>query len=91
VTHVVFFRFATPDQAVVAAEKLRGLLGVVPTLQSLEVGVDELGSDRSWDLCLITRFANRAGMDSYQQHPAHLEVVSWLREHATAIAAVDWS
>ena len=89
--HVVFFRFQSQEDAREAAERLRGLMGVVDTLRSIEVGVDELRTDRSWDLCLITRFDDKAAMDAYQAHPAHQEVVAFIRERATSAAAVDWS
>lgn len=88
--HVVFFRFPSQDLAQQAAEKLRALHGLVPTLDAIEVGVDELRTERSWDLCLITRFADRAAMDAYQVHPAHQEVVAFIKANATGAAAVDW-
>lgn len=89
--HVVFFKFPSQDLAREAAERLAALDGVVPTLASIEVGVDEGRTDRSWDLCLITRFEDQAALDAYQVHPAHQEVVVWIRQHATGAAAVDWA
>ena len=52
--------------------------------------MDALRSNRSWDVCLITRFDDADGMQAYQEHPAHQDVVAWIRERSTAIAAVDW-
>jgi hypothetical protein len=89
--HVVFFRFNDATDAIEAAVKLNALLGVVPTLDDLETGVDELRTDRSWDLCLITRFADKEAMEAYQVHPAHQEVVAWIKARAKAAAAVDWT
>ncbi|MEZ4316304.1 MAG: Dabb family protein [Myxococcota bacterium] len=90
-THVVFFRFPDLEVAREAAARLRSLEGRVPTLASIEVGVDELRTQRSWDVCLITRFADLAGMEAYQEHPAHLEVAAYIRAHAVGAAAVDWT
>jgi hypothetical protein len=90
-THVVFFRFPDLEIAQLAAARLRKLDSRVPSLQSIEVGVDELRTERSWDVCLITRFADREAMDAYQIHPAHQEVVKFIREHATGTASVDWT
>lgn len=89
--HVVFFRFPSLDHAREAAARLRSLEGVVPTLKSIEVGVDELRSERSWDVCLITRFDSEEAMEAYQVHPAHQDVVAYIKAHATGAAAVDWS
>ncbi len=89
--HVVFFQFTDANDATEAAAKLNALHGVVPTLQSIETGVDQLRTGRSWDLCLITRFADQAAMDAYQVHPAHQEVLAWLKARAKSVAAVDWT
>ena len=90
--HVVMFQFVDPSPAHLhrAAEALRGLLGVVPTLRSLEVGLDSTRSERCWDLCLTTAFDDRAGMDAYAVHPAHMEVVGLLRTLTKGAAVVDY-
>ncbi len=90
VTHVVFFRFDTLDNAEEAAARLRGLIGVVESLQEVEAGLDFTRSERSWDLCLITRFEDREGLEAYRVHPAHQAVVRFIKEHATETAAVDY-
>ncbi len=89
-THVVFFKFASAEDSAEAARQLRSLEGVVPTLDAIEVGVDTLRTGRSWDVCLITRFADLAAMEAYQVHPAHVAVVEWIKAHTTGVAAVDW-
>jgi hypothetical protein len=89
--HVVFFRFASHDLAREAARRLRAMEGRVPELAAIEVGIDELRTERSWDLCLITRFADAAAFAAYRTHPVHVEVLQWLQEHAQQAAAVDWS
>jgi hypothetical protein len=90
--HVVLFKFADPTAANLdrAAAALRSLDGVVPTLQSIEVGLDTTRSDRCYDLCLTTVFADREGMAAYAVHPAHQEVVGVLRELTTGAAVVDY-
>ncbi len=89
--HVVFFKLPDLDTAREAAARLAALDGVVESLQSIEVGVDEVRSDRSWDVCLITRFADTAAFEAYRDHPKHLEVVAWLKQAGVQAAAVDWS
>jgi len=89
--HVVFFRFASQDVAEEAAKRLRSMEGRVPSLGSIEVGVDELRTQRSWDLCLITRFESADAFAAYRVDPAHQEVLAWLKGHAESVAAVDWT
>jgi diamine N-acetyltransferase len=91
-THVVFFKFKQPTDEVLekAASMLRGLSGQVPQLMSIEVGVDVVHSERSYDLAIITRFANRADLEAYQAHPEHVKVLEYLRSVLAGSAAVDF-
>lgn len=90
--HVVLFKFADPSPANLgrAADALRSLMGVVPTLRAIEVGLDTTRSDRCYDLCLTTEFDDRAGMQAYAVHPDHQEVVSLLKSLTTGAAVVDY-
>lgn len=91
-THVVMFKFKKPTEAVLqeAAAKLRSLHGVVPSLISMEVGLDVLHEGRSYDLVIINRFAGRADLVAYQEHPAHQEVLAFLRTVVNGSVAVDF-
>jgi len=89
--HVVFFRFASQDLAAEAARRLRAMEGHVPSLASIEVGVDQLRTERSWDLCLITRFADADAFAAYRVDPVHQEVLAWMKANAKASAVVDWA
>ena len=88
--HVVFFKLPDLDTAREAATRLRSLEQLVPSLASIEVGVDEVRSARSWDVCLITRFADDAAYEAYRVHPDHVAVVGWLKSVGVQTAAVDW-
>lgn len=88
--HVVCIKLKDRSRASELATLLMSLDGRVETLKSIEVGVDVLGSERSWDLLLVTVFDSMQGMQEYQKHPAHLEVAPTLREAAEQIATVDY-
>lgn len=92
VTHCVFFKFKKPTDAVIEKAKtlLRGLEGRVEVLRSIEVGADVLHSGRSFDLALITRFDKLSDVEVYQEHPAHQEVLAYLRTVVAASASVDF-
>jgi hypothetical protein len=89
-THVVLFRFANLTLANDARDRLLALRGRIPTLQNIEAGVDITRSSRSFDLALITRFEDAAGLKAYDEHPLHVEVVEWIRTVVTQMAAVDF-
>jgi diamine N-acetyltransferase len=91
-THVVMFKFKKPTPAVLdeTAARLRSLHGVVPSLISMEVGLDVLHEGRSYDLVIINRFGNQADLVAYQEHPAHQEVLAHLKTVVSGSVAVDF-
>lgn len=92
ITHVVLFKLKdrTPQSIEKARAVLAGLIGKVPSLMDLEVGCDVIRSERSHDIALVARFKDLAGLDAYQNHPAHLEVVKYMTEAREAAVAVDY-
>jgi len=89
-THVVCFRFDDLETAAGARDRLLAMAGRVPGLDAIEAGVDTTRSDRSYELALITRHADRAGLAAYATHPVHLEVVAWIKARARGAVAVDF-
>lgn len=91
-THIVLFRLhdRRPENVLHAQATLDTLSGHVPTLRALEVGRDILHTGRSYDLALIARFDDRAGLEVYQAHPVHLPVLVAMRELCDSIVAVDF-
>jgi hypothetical protein len=91
-THIVLFKLKDPSPPVI--DKLKGLLlnmeGKVPQLQSIEVGVDVLRSERSYDVSLLTTFNSMEDMKAYQVHPLHKEVIEYVNEIKEATVCVDY-
>lgn len=90
ITHIVFFKFKDPSAITVTRDKLLALKGKVPQLRHLEVGVDVIRSERSYDLALISKFATLDDLQAYQVHPDHQEVVKYLSGVKESIVAVDY-
>lgn len=93
VTHIVFFRLAdpAPENVVKLKDLLLSMNGRVPQLRHLEVGVDIIRSERSYDLALITRFDSLDEMERYQSHPYHAgEVMPYVRRVSQSVVAVDY-
>ena len=89
IRHVVLMRFADPRDASEAKARLDGLVGVVPELLSLQVDLDVLRSEASWDLALVSTHDDLDGLRAYQGHPAHAAFGEWLRPRLSARASVD--
>jgi len=70
--------------------RLDALLDKVPSLKSMEVGLDFMQSDRSFDLVLTSSFDDKAGLSEYAVHPAHLDVVKLIKEVTVEAKVVDY-
>jgi len=91
--HVVLMKFkAEVDDARI--DELERMLDDLPNqiveIQTYEFGRDILHTERSWDFALVSGFANLNTLQRYQKHPAHLEVVTLLKELCDQIVAVDF-
>ena len=73
-----------------AREMLLALTGVIPEIRSLEVGIDVVRGEHSWDMALVGTFASRADLVAYQQHPAHQAVLPFLRAVWSERCSVDY-
>jgi hypothetical protein len=89
-THVVCFKFDATEIAEEAANRLRSMAGKIPSLLSIEAGVDVVRSTRSYDVALVTTFNDLAGLDAYQIDPVHVEVAAYIKTHSKASVAVDF-
>ena len=90
-THVVLVRFDDLDTAQEGARRLLAMKGRIPSMLGIEAGVDITRSERSYELALITRHPDAAGLAAYQVHPVHQEVLTFLKAHAQGSVAVDFT
>ncbi|WOE69554.1 Dabb family protein [Hydrogenimonas thermophila] len=93
VVHIVMFRFKDENKAD-NIEKVKLMLEALPqkieSLKSMEVGVNFLHSERSMDLVLTSTFDDKDGLEAYRVHPAHQEVVSFIKEVTIESRVVDY-
>lgn len=93
VTHIVMFKFKQTDREanlVKVKAMLEALLEKIEPLLSMEVGLDFNGSERAMDLALTSTFESKEGLKTYAMHPAHLEVLNFIREVTEASRVVDY-
>jgi hypothetical protein len=69
---------------------LEALLDTVPTLKSMEVGINLSQEERAMDLSLYSEFENEEGLQLYANHPEHLEVVKFIKSVATGSKVSDY-
>ena len=93
-THVVLFKFkpeTTAEQAAQLEAGLKGLPAVISGIREFRVGRDVVRSERSYDLGLVSAFADLDALQRYQVHPAHQEVVALVKALCAGVVAVDFS
>lgn len=93
-THIVLFKLkeAKDENINFVAERLKSMEGKIKELKAIEVGIDELHTDRSFDIALITRFDSLDNMNSYQIHEYHVnEVLGRIKPYIEASKTVDYN
>ena len=91
--HIVMFKFKEENRdanIAKAKEMLEALTGKVPSLSTMEVGVDFSRTERAFDLSLYSTFESKEGLGEYAVHPAHLEVVAFIKEVTEVSKVVDY-
>ena len=93
IRHIVLFKIKDEYKAEIPqlVRNFYGMKGKIEGLLELESGADILHSERSYDLALITTFADRAAFDAYQTHPVHLPVKKRMHEVRSASVACDFA
>lgn len=74
VKHIVMWSYENKEDIAIAKEQLESMRGHVPTMLSLEVGVNFSGSPAACDLVLITTHRDRASLKAYQNDARHVRV-----------------
>ena len=90
IKHVVCHRYRDRAEAHKVSAMLGALVGAVPSLRSMETGVDFLNSPRSYHLVIIASFDDRAGLEAYQNHPAHAKVREYIHTVLESSVSVDY-
>lgn len=91
-THIVLFKLKDPSPENIERTRqvLADMEGKIPELLELEVGVDVVRSERSYDLALVSRFRSLEDMQKYQVHPVHQKVLEYIATVKESTIAVDY-
>lgn len=82
ITHVVFFKLKdrSPESVKVTYDVLKNMEGKIPYLRHIEVGMDVLHQERSYDIALITKFDSLEDLQKYDVHPLHMDVKAHMKQ-----------
>lgn len=93
IKHIVCFKLT--DNSIEEKTKVKELLlsmeKEVPTVEKIEVGIDFLGSARSYDVILQVWLADRETLNEYQNDEYHVKVVkAYMHKTADSSVSVDY-
>ena len=80
--HIVLFKFKDENKQenlLKAKELLEALVDSIPSLKSMEVGLNFSKESRAMDLSIIAIFNTIEDLEIYSNHPKHLEVVKFIK------------
>ncbi len=69
---------------------IEGLMGKIPELKSMEVGLNLSAKPSAYDLVLTSVFDSLEALDIYRVHPEHKKVLELLYEVMEQTAVVDF-
>jgi hypothetical protein len=70
--------------------RLEALRGKIEQIGHLEVGINSIASDMSYDAVLITEFEDVQALDAYKKHPEHVKVSEFVAKVREGRAVVDY-
>lgn len=95
--HVVMWRFiegaegkSRSEHAQWMKEHLEALVGVVPEIRALEVGIDCNKGAAAYDAVLISLFEDTEALKRYKHHPAHLAISTYCKQVRESRTVVDF-
>ena len=96
--HIVMWRFkdgaegkSPLEHAQWMKQNLEALVGVVPEIQSLEYGIDEMPTPASYHGVLTIVVADTEALIRYANHPEHLKIVDYASKVTENRVVVDYT
>lgn len=93
VVHIVMLKFKDENKKENLErikQMLESLVEKIEPLLSMEVGIDFMQSERSFDLVLISTFKDKEGLSVYATHPEHINVINVIKQATVISKVVDY-
>lgn len=71
-------------------ERLEGCRDIVPGILDLQLGIATPGLESTYDIVMISDFADKAALDAYQNHPTHTALKGFAGAVREARQCVDY-
>lgn len=92
VKHVVLYQLKDSSELSrqTVVDKFMSMKGKIDVLKDIQAGYDIMGSERSYDVCLICEFDSFKDLQEYAVHPLHLPVKAYIKEVVVKSISVDF-
>jgi len=95
IKHLVFWKMKPvadgrtgKENAEVLVQRLNALKSVIPFAISIEAGINFNDTAAAYDVGLHSAFKTKEDLDAYQNHPAHVQIVEWVKSGIVESRAV---
>ena len=95
IRHIVAWRM-TPcedkyQKALKIKEELEALKGKIDVIKDIQVGINFNETDAASDIVLVSTFATKEDLSTYQDHPAHKAVgTNYVRPNVSERRVIDY-
>jgi len=90
IKHIVMWKLKNPADAAQFKARLESCRGLVPGMREFEVAVRTPGLEANCDVVLCSAFDDSAALQSYLEHPQHVEVSAVLGTLREARSVLDY-
>ena len=90
IKHIVMWKLKDAAKAALFKQKLDSCRGLVPGMREFEVAVRTPGLEANCDVVLCSSFDDQAALQSYLEHPQHVEVSTLLGSLRESRSVLDY-
>jgi hypothetical protein len=90
ITHIVLIKLRDAATGPELRDRLMALPAQIPQIRNYEVGLDVVGGPRSYDAALVSGFDSLEDLQTYIDHPAHQEALTFLNQVSEVRVSCDY-
>lgn len=97
IKHIVLWRLGESidgrsqhEDIAIIKNALYGMLGRIPGLMKIEVGINQIGDEQGSDISLIAEFDSWDTFLAYRNHPEHVPVKKLMQNYVVERRVIDY-
>jgi hypothetical protein len=95
--HIVLFKLkpsaegaSKEDNSKKLKSALETLVGKIPQIRKLEVGINAIASDAAYDVAINSEFSDQNDLAIYAKHAEHVKVAEFIKKIIESRVVVDY-